>query len=101
MTSIMKAVEENVDLEKEFNSFGIKYDNLVELYKGMGTNFKMAFDQILTKINILAQDKTRGSNEKFLKALEGLGRIDKSEVITPEAVVEKMINMIPDEEYKK
>ena len=52
MTSIMKAVEENVDLEKEFNSFGIKYDNLVELYKGMGTNFKMAFDQILTKINV-------------------------------------------------
>ena len=101
MTSIMKAVEENVDLEKEFNSFGIKYDNLVELYKGMGTNFKMAFDQILTKINILAQDKTRGSNEKFLKALEGLGRIDKSEVITPEAVVEKMINKIPDEEYRK
>ena len=101
MTSIMKAVEENVDLENEFKSFGIKYDNLVELYKGMGTNFKMAFDQILTKINILAQDKTRGSNEKFLKALEGLGRIDKSEVITPEAVVEKMINKIPDEEYKK
>ena len=101
MTSIMKAVEENVDLEKEFKSFGIKYNNLVELYKGMGTNFKMAFDQILTKINILAQDKTRGSNEKFLKALEGLGRIDKSEVITPEAVVEKMINKIPDEEYKK
>ena len=101
MTSIMKAVEENVDLEKEFKSFGIKYNNLVELYKGMGTNFKMAFDQILTKINILAQDKTRGSNEKFLKALEGLGRIDKSEVITPEAVVEKMINKIPDEEYRK
>lgn len=100
MESIMKAVDENKELEKEFNSFGIKYDNMVELYKGMGTNFKMAFNQILTNINILSKDKSRGSKEKFLKALEGLGRIEKSEVITPEPVVEKMINKIPDEEYE-
>ena len=100
MESIMKAVDENKELEKEFNSFGIKYDNMVELYKGMGTNFKMAFNQILTNINILSKDKSRGSKEKFLKALEGLGRIEKSEVITPEPVVEKMINKISDEEYE-
>ena len=53
------------------------------------------------RMSILAQDTSEEGYEKFSKALKGLGRLGKNEVVTPSEIVEKMIDKLSKDDYEK
>ena len=100
MKDIMNAAKENEEIKNSFKAFKIKYEDLVKVYKELPTRYKQAFNDIISKINILHDDTSRKSIDKFVDAVSDLGKIARNEVITPEPVVEKMINKLKKEDFE-
>lgn len=98
---ILKKAQEDKDFKKMLNEFKINEKDIEKVYNAMSTNFKQAYNSLLTRMALLAQDTSNSGYEKFSKALEGLGRLGKSEVVTPKEIVEKMINKLSKEDYDK
>lgn len=98
---ILKKVKEDKDFKKMLNEFKINEKDIETVYNAMSTNFKQAYNSLLTRMALLAQDTSKSGYEKFSKALEGLGRLGKNEVVTPKEIVEKMINKLSKEDYDK
>ena len=98
---ILKKAKEDKDFKKMLNEFKINEKDIERVYNAMSTNFKQAYNSLLTRMALLAQDTSKSGYEKFSKALEGLGRLGKSEVVTPKEIVEKMINKLSKEDYDK
>jgi hypothetical protein len=96
---------ERAKKDKEFQTmlseFNIPLDEFYKVYQMMGTNYKQSYNAILTNMVLMANDTSKEGYEKFMTALKGLGRIDKNEVITPEAIVDKMIGKLDESEYEK
>ena len=101
MKDIMNAAKENEEIKNSFKAFKIKYEDLVKVYEELPTRYKQAFNDIISKINILHDDTSRKSIDKFVDAVSDLGKIARNEVITPEPVVEKMINKLKKEDFEK
>lgn len=101
MKDIMNAVKENEEIKNSFKAFKIKYEDIVKVYEELPTRYKQAFNDIISKINILHDDTSRKSIDKFVDAVSDLGKIARNEVITPEPVVEKMINKLKKEDFEK
>lgn len=101
MKDIMNAAKENEEIKSSFKAFKIKYEDLVKVYEELPTRYKQAFNDIISKINILHDDTSRKSIDKFVDAVSDLGKIARNEVITPEPVVEKMINKLKKEDFEK
>ena len=100
MKDIMNAAKENEEIKNSFKAFKIKYEDLVKVYEELPTRYKQAFNDIISKINILHDDTSRKSIDKFVDAVSDLGKIARNEVITPEPVVEKMINKLKKEDFE-
>ena len=100
MKDIMNAAKENEEIKNSFKAFKIKYEDLVKVYKELPTRYKQAFNDIISKINILHDDTSRKSIDKFVDAVSDLGKIARNEVITPEPVVKKMINKLKKEDFE-
>lgn len=98
---ILKKVKEDKDFKKMLNEFKINENDIETIYNTMSTNFKQAYNSLLTRMALLAQDTSKSGYEKFSKALEGLGRLDKNEVVTPPEIVEKMIDKLSKEDFEK
>ena len=96
----MNAAKENEEIKNSFKAFKIKYEDLVKVYEELPTRYKQAFNDIISKINILHDDTSRKSIDKFVDAVSDLGKIARNEVITPEPVVEKMINKLKKEDFE-
>ena len=92
-------------LDKEYSEmlhdFDIDYKELERIRKVLSNQEVQSFNILLTKISLLTNDKSKGDFEKFTKVIEGLGKIQKSEVITPAEVVDKMVNKLDKSEYDK
>ena len=92
-------------LDKEYSEilhdFDIDYKELERIRKVLSNQEVQSFNILLTKISLLTNDKSKGDFEKFTKVIEGLGKIQKSEVITPAEVVDKMVNKLDNSEYDK
>lgn len=101
MKDIMNAAKENEEVKNSFKPFKIKYEDIVKVYEELPTRYKQAFNDIISKINILHDDTSRKSIDKFVDAVSDLGKIARNEVITPEPVVEKMINKLKKEDFEK
>lgn len=101
MKDIMNAAKENEEIKNSFKAFKIKYEDIVKVYEELPTRYKQAFNDIISKINILHDDTSRKSIDKFVDAVSDLGKIARNEVITPEPVVEKMINKLKKEDFEK
>lgn len=101
MKDIMNAAKENEEVKDSFKPFKIKYEDLVKVYEELPTRYKQAFNDIISKINILHDDTSRKSIDKFVDAVSDLGKIARSEVITPESIVEKMIKKLKKEDFEK
>ena len=83
------------------NNFKISVKELKKVYDLMSTNYKQAYNTLLMRMSILAQDSSEAGYEKFAKALKGLGRLSKNEVVTPPEIVEKMIGKLDKSDYEK
>ena len=101
MKDIMNAAKENEEIKNSFKAFKIKYEDIVKVYEELPTRYKQAFNDIISKINILHDDTSRKSIDKFVDAVSDLGKIARNEVITPEPVVKKMINKLKKEDFEK
>lgn len=99
--SIIDKSKEDKDFQKMLNNFKISVKELKKVYDLMSTNYKQAYNTLLMRMSILAQDSSEAGYEKFAKALKGLGRLGKNEVVTPPEIVEKMINKLDKNDYEK
>lgn len=103
--SDLDAMVERAKKDKEFQTmlseFNIPLDEFYKVYQMMGTNYKQSYNAILTNMVLMANDTSKEGYDRFMKALKGLGRIDKNEVITPPEIVKKMIEKLDESEYKK
>ena len=99
--SIIEKSKEDKEFQKMLNNFKISVKELKKVYDLMSTNYKQAYNTLLMRMSILAQDSSEEGYEKFTKALKGLGRLGKNEVVTPPEIVEKMIDKLPKEDYEK
>lgn len=100
MKDIMNAAKENEEIKNSFKAFKIKYEDIVKVYEELPTRYKQAFNDIISKINILHDDTSRKSIDKFVDAVSDLGKIARNEVITPEPIVKKMINKLKKEDFE-
>ena len=99
--SIIDKSKEDKDFQKMLNNFKISVKELKKVYDLMSTNYKQAYNTLLMRMSILAQDSSEAGYEKFAKALKGLGRLGKNEVVTPPKIVEKMIDKLDKSDYEK
>ena len=99
--SIIEKSKEDKDFQKMLNNFKISVKELKKVYDLMSTNYKQAYNTLLMRMSILAQDSSEAGYEKFAKALKGLGRLGKNEVVTPPEIVEKMISKLDKSDYEK
>ena len=99
--SIIDKSKEDKDFQKMLNNFKISIKELKKVYDLMSTNYKQAYNTLLMRMSILAQDSSEAGYEKFAKALKGLGRLGKNEVVTPPEIVEKMIGKLDKSDYEK
>ena len=99
--SIIDKSKEDKDFQKMLNNFKISVKELKKVYDLMSTNYKQAYNTLLMRMSILAQDSSEAGYEKFAKALKGLGRLGKNEVVTPPEIVEKMIDKLDKNDYEK
>lgn len=97
----VKQAKEDEHCKQMVKDFGIPLKALEELFDKMDVNSKNKYDCLISNMSILAMDASKDSYEKFSTAIKGLGRIDTSEVITPESVVNKMIDKLSKEDFEK
>ena len=101
LEEIIKKSKADNDFKNMLGEFKVSLGDLKKAYDIMGTNFKQAYNNLLLRMSMLAQDSSLGGYEKFSNALKGLGRLDKNEVVTPPEIVEKMINKLDKKDYEK
>lgn len=99
--SIVKKTKEDKDFKQMLAEFKVSIGDVKKAYDAMGINYKQAFNSLLTRMVMLAHDTSESGYEKFSKALQGLGRLDKNEVVTPPEIVEKMIDKLDKSDYEK
>ena len=99
--SITERVKKDESFKKMLTEFRVSIGDLNKAYEMMGVNFRQAYDSLIYRMVQMAEDTTKSGYEKFSKALQGLGRLGKSEVVTPQEIVEKMINKFDKSDYEK
>lgn len=99
--SIIDKSKEDDKFRKMLNEFKISVKELKKVYSLMDSNFKIAYNTLLARMSMLAQDESEKGYDKFSKALKGLGRLAKNEVVTPKEIVDKMIDKLSKEDYMK
>lgn len=99
---LLNDVGYNKVLDELIDNFDIDIDDVKKVYKTMKTGFKAGFNAIFTRIKLFFEkgDKNLKPIDKFNKSVEGLGKVAKNEVITPDEIVDKMIDKLDESEYK-
>ena len=88
------------DLREALKDFKISVDDIEKVYDIMSPTYKEAFDYLLLKISYLAHEIKEKGSDALDKAMRGLDKIDKSEVVTPPEIVNKMIDKLDESDYK-
>ena len=88
------------ELKEALKDFKITVDDIEKVYDIMSPTYKESFDYLLLKISYLAHEIKEKGSDAFDKAMRGLGKIDKSEVVTPSEIVNKMIDKLDESDYK-
>ncbi len=88
------------ELREALKDFKITVDDIEKVYDIMSPTYKESFDYLLLKISYLAHEIKEKGSDALDKAMQGLGKIDKSEVVTPSELVNKMIDKLDESDYK-
>lgn len=86
--------------DKIANDFGLSYDMLVEIRKHSNSIELNEIDTEIHNIAILMNDKNRSPLENIQVAINKMGQIAKSEVVTPTNLVDKMLDKLDGEDLK-
>lgn len=100
MDSLLKGAKSDAEFKSMLNDFNISVRDLSMLYDYMSVSYKMLFNQMLLRIALLSSDMKKNAPEKFATAVAGLGRLSQNEVVTPPAIVKKMIGKLNKSVYK-
>lgn len=104
MESVLKDAETNEEFNKKLKNFGLDKKDLKAVYDAMSPTYRNQYNILLLKISLLAEHvkkDSEGGFEKFMNALKGLGKVSKIEVVTPNKIVDKMIEKLSNEDYEK
>lgn len=98
---MLKDVGHDKVLDELIENFEIDINDVKKVYNTMKPGFKAGFNAIFTRIKLFFEkgDKSLKPIDKFNKSVEGLGKVAKNEVITPDEIVDKMIAKLDDDEY--
>jgi len=88
----IEGVLQDKELENRLKDFEISIKDLEHIYKYMKPIYKECLNQMLLKVALLVKDIEKKGIKQYQKAMAGLGKIKKNEVVTPEEIVEKMID---------
>ena len=88
------------ELREALKDFKITVDDIEKVYDIMSPTYKESFDYLLLKISYLAHEIKEKGSDALDKAMRGLDKIDKSEVVTPVEIVNKMIDKLNKSDYK-
>jgi hypothetical protein len=99
---LIKDASKDDDLKRLLRSFKLSVSDIKKVYEMMPLKYKQLFNTVLLKIALLSDSISEGEDgyKKWMKGIAGLGKIDKSEVITPEPIVKKMVSKLDDSVYK-
>lgn len=97
--SILK--DNNPEFTKMLHDFEISKKDLEAIYYHMKPEYKECINNMLLKISLLVNDIEKKGIKQYQKAMEGLGKIKKNEVVTPEEIVNKMIGKLSKEDFEK
>ena len=86
--------------DKIANDFGLTYDMLVEIRKHSNSIELNEIDTEIHNIAILMNDKNRSPLENIQVAINKMGQIAKSEVVTPSNLVDKMLDKLDGSDLK-
>lgn len=87
---------------QKVQDFNLNVDLLDSISNRMSAGDLSVLDMMLYRVAYQSRDNNiENEVDRFKKAIEDLGKIDKSEVVTPQPVVEKMISKIDEEEYRR
>lgn len=100
MDSLLKGAKSDDEFKSMLNDFNISVRDLSMLYDYMSVSYKMLFNQMLLRIALLSSDMKKNAPDKFATAVAGLGRLSQNEVVTPPAIVKKMISKLNKSVYK-
>ena len=99
---LIKDASKNDDLKRLLRSFKLSVSDIKKVYDMMPLKYKQLFNTVLLKIALLSDSISEGEDgyKKWMKGIAGLGKIEKSEVITPEPIVKKMVSKLDDSVYE-
>ena len=98
--SIIDDSKNDSELREALKDFNISVDDIEKIYDIMSPSYKETFDLLLLKISYLAHEIKEKGSDALDKAMRGLGKIEKSEVVTPPEIVNKMIDKLNESDYK-
>ena len=79
------------DLAKDF---GLDIGVLNNVYRVLNNQEKLTINSLLYQLYVMSEDKDLSDVDKVMNSIHKLGKIDKSEVVTPPGLVDKMINKL-------
>lgn len=99
---LIKDASKNDDLKRLLRSFKLSVSDIKKVYEMMPLKYQQLFNTVLLKIALLSDSISEGKDgyKKWMKGIAGLGKLDKSEVITPEPIVKKMVSKLDDSVYE-
>ena len=102
IAELINDANKNDDLNRLLRSFKLSVSDIKKVYEMMPLKYQQLFNTVLLKIALLSDSISEGEDgyKKWMKGIAGLGKLDKSEVITPEPIVKKMVSKLDDSIYE-
>ena len=91
LNDFIKKSTDNQDLLKDFD---IDMNNITMVYNHLDKYERLDVDSMLYQIYIMLTDKSLKPLDRVQNAIHKLGKIERSEVVTPEKLVDKMVDKL-------
>ena len=96
----IKLVRSDYDCEQIAKDFKIDIDELHDIISHMYNNEKMQINMLIYQLKSLLDDQSISPMQRVQNAVSKLGKLDKSEVITPESLTSKMVKKLSKEDIQ-
>lgn len=95
LEQIIEHIEKNTDNQRIATNLNLNGDILALFLKHVNPFILSELDYKIHNINSLANDSTLEPQERASNALKKFSRLSDSEIVTPEIVTDRMINLLP------
>ena len=98
LNDFINKINDDTQLQHDFN---IDINDLKKIQNILTDPEKLKLNSLIYQIYLMLNDKSLEPKDQVLNCIKKLGKIDSSEVVTPPELVDKMINKIDIEDFKK